>query len=218
MVQVFVLHTNPKESAHWLCNKHTVSQGKEAVQILYTILWLWGVVPDGPVDCGDEGLRDVYKHPYHKHPITLWGAACQAHAMWIYEHCREIFANFTMIYKKKHLSEFHADHWMNHVKRHGFPTDMPETIEAQAWLEGLDEATRYIVENRVCGVNPPNGCSFGILAFKNMTGPYRNDCVESYREYYDFKRFVEFKTPMVWGLKEKDNDSKLKKRKLALTN
>ena len=200
MVQVFVLDADPIKSADELCNAHVVCQGKEGAQILYTILWKWGVVPDGPVECGDRGFHKVYQHPYDHHPITLWGAACQAHAMWIYQHCKAIFAKFTRIYNKKHLSEYHVDHWMNHIEQHGFPDSMPESIEAHEWLNSLGDKDHNIVKNRVCIGNPPYGCKFGILAIEKMMGPYNNNCVESYREYYQYKRLHEFKRPMVWGV------------------
>lgn len=214
MVQVFVLDSDPVKSAELLCNAHVVSQGKEAVQILYTILYKWDVVPGGPVNCGERGVHGVYKSAYHRHPITLWGAACQAHAMWIYDHCKAIFAKYTRIYKKKHLSEYHADHWMQHVEQCGFPKDMPEKIEAHQWLKNLDMRARDIVQTRVCLDNPPSGCKFGILAFDKIMVPYINDCVASYQAYYEYKANHEFKRPMLWEQDKCAAPTKPKKQKL----
>lgn len=201
-MQLFIRDTSPQRSAHTLCNAHVCSQARETMQILSTLLWLWGVVPKGPVDVGDDHV-EVYKPAYPKHPCVLWAAACQAHARWTYQHAKALCAEFTLRHngEQKHLCEYHVDHWWAHILKHGWPKGMPGTITPQAWLCKFDDEARAGLDWRVASVNPPDGCKFGIIAL-DMIGPRRgsyDDCLASYDEYYMYKEHFSFKKPMQYG-------------------
>lgn len=202
-MQLFLLSTCPVAAARMLCNAHVCSQARETMQILITLLSLWGVVPDGPVDTGDGEEASVYKPAYPKHPCVLWAAACQAHAMWTYQHAKALCREFTKRHNgtKKHLCEFHVDHWCAHVTKHGLPKDMPKTVTPAAWLNTLDEGVRAGVDWRIATGSAPIGCEFGIIAL-DMIGPRRGNydhCIASYAEYYIYKEHYSFTKPMVYG-------------------
>ena len=199
-MQLFLMSADPREAARRLCDQHICSQARETMQILTTLLWHWGVTPAGPVDCGEHGARKVYAPAYRKHPCVLWAAACQAHAEWIYNHARELCSQYTTrsYNGKKHLCEYHLDHWAAHIKAHGYPAGMPESVTPDEWLATFDDETRAGLEWRVADANPPMGCKFGILAL-DMIGPRRgpyNDCLASYKEYYGHKEHYSFSKPM----------------------
>ena len=210
-MQLFGLSADPRDAASELCNQHILSQTKEATQILFTLLWRWGVVPDGPVDCADAGLRSVYTKTHEEHPCTLWAAACQAHAMWTYQHAKALAEEYTRRAggTRKHLCSYHIEHWHAHVRERGWPKGMPERVEATDWLESMDTTKRPAMARRVATTNAPLGCGFGICGF-DLDDPhlgaydaYRDDWVGSYRAYYDNKRDTLFKKPMQWGLFKK---------------
>lgn len=200
-MQLFVLHQCPKKAAKLLCNAHVCSQARETTQILYTLLWLWGVTPAGPVPCGDLGERDVYKPAYVRHPCVLWAASCQKAATWVLEHAKAIVREYSRrAGGRRHLCEYHIKHCRSHVAQHGWPSGMPKRVAADAWLATLDDKTRAAVEWRVASKNPPKGCAFGVLAM-DMVGPRRgepDDCVAAYTEYYTYKALV-FKKAMDRG-------------------
>lgn len=199
-MQLFGLATNPETSVDWLCNAHVLKQASETAQILYTLLWRWDVVIEGPVECGDRGSFAVYKPAYVNHPVVLWAAGCRKHAEWVYRHAKALCLEYFARYGRIHLSQYHVDHWKAHIDARGWPTKMCEQISAEDWLLSFDTKTRAQLKWRIADINPPEGCLFGILAL-NMIGPRRcayNDWTASFSEYYIYKQFISFKQEMKW--------------------
>ncbi len=200
-MQLYGLSRDPIEAAKALCNQHVNSQTRETMQILVSLLWHWNVSLSGPVNAGEHGLLDVYKPTHVRHPCVMWAAACRDHARWTYTHAKALCKEFSDRHggHKKHLCEYHIDHWHAHIEMHGFPKDMPESISVDEWIDKFPKGT---VEWRIANINPPFGCHFGVIALQ-MIGPrlgHYNDWTTSYQQYYTFKQAHSFKRPMSWGM------------------
>ena len=167
-------------------------------------------MPEGPVDCGERGVFQVYKPAYVKHPIVLWAAGCRKHAEWVYFHAKALCREYSLRFNgKKHLSEYHVDHWKSYIDLHGWPLAMSEQITVDEWLQMFDEQKHGQLKWRVATENAPEGCLFGVLAF-DMIGPRRysyNDWTSSFEEYYIYKQYYSFHRPMRWS--ERNSKSNL---------
>lgn len=110
MVNLFILHEDPKENVKMYCNKHVVKMGLEAVQILYTA---WHEL-DGT---NKVKKRWQYKYskspgPYKpfsnaKHPCVLWAMQSANNYEYVHRLATAIFKEYTYRYRKIHKSSYH---------------------------------------------------------------------------------------------------------------
>lgn len=136
-MNIFYLDNDPAKAAAYACDVHTVSQPKEAVQMLSTVsLGLGGVSPpklDGK----------PYKATHAHHPCTIWAGLTIDNWQWLHEHAQSLCTQYAIRYKKVHP----ATHALNFIwecaKR---PTAKGFTPPAQAMPEkyrGTDPVTAY---------------------------------------------------------------------------
>jgi hypothetical protein len=201
-MQLFGLARCPQRAVARLCRTHLNSQLRETTQILATALFLHDFALVGPVPTDAErGDRAPYKPAYKQHCIVRWAAACGAHFEWVLAHARALSATYTEYFDKTHLCHFHIEHCAAQVAARGYPPSMPSTIAADAWLATFDPTARRQLDWRICDVNAPLGCAFGVVAL-DMVGPRQceyADWVASYEAYYEYKCYFTFKRAMQWG-------------------
>ena len=95
-MQIFILDTNPKQSAQWLCDKHVVKQILESAQILTHVAHHFG--------SKTPPYKDFPKQ-YHKHPCTIWTKESKQNYLWLIEHALEICKEYTARYGKIHKTQ-----------------------------------------------------------------------------------------------------------------
>jgi hypothetical protein len=197
-MQLFGLEITAQSAADLLCDTHVHSQSRETTQILYTALWIHGVVPHGEVDCSawGKGKRPAYKPFSENHPIVQWAAGAQSHYRWVLQHAIALAETYEHRSGHKHMCAAFINHIVEHVNANGLPNTMPVTVTPQQWLEWVSKDKRAQWEPRIAIRMPPNGCEFGIVAIKDFEGSDARNWVKSYREYYVHKE-------RVWADKEK---------------
>lgn len=78
-MNIFILSTDPIESASYHCDQHINKMIVESAQMLCTALEIRGQLPYEAKRLG------FYLPTHHKHPCTQWVAASKTNAWWLYE-------------------------------------------------------------------------------------------------------------------------------------
>jgi len=91
-MNIFYLHQDPKTAAEMHCNKHVVKMILETAQMLCTTIWL-------------SGVRTPYKKTHINHPSTKWTRESVQHYRWLCKLGKELCAEYTYRYDKRHKSE-----------------------------------------------------------------------------------------------------------------
>lgn len=91
-MNIFVLHEDPELAAKDMCDQHAVKMPLESVQMLCTVLHL-------------SGSNAPYKPCHQKHPCTVWAGESLQNWLWLYDHAKALFREYTVRYGKEHKSE-----------------------------------------------------------------------------------------------------------------
>lgn len=91
-MNIFVLDYDPALAAKYHCDKHVVKMVLETAQLLSNV-------------CHLHGLPSPYKPTHIKHPCTLWAAESDIHYGWLWRLGKELAAEYTRRYGKRHKSE-----------------------------------------------------------------------------------------------------------------
>ena len=198
---VFILNSDPVKAARLLCDRHLLSQSKEAVQILYTALHKLGLAVTGPVHIpgcigGDVVHEEPWK-PARTHPCVDWAMSGTGALRWITTHGHAIMDEFEQRNGRKLKAEYHLEHIELHLKRHLEANRLPaEPATGAAWLDKLSEADRMRVEPCLSTVNAPEYAGYGVVAmdpeFVISDDQGRIDCVASYLKFYVHKAKHQF--------------------------
>lgn len=208
-MQIFGLDTSPEVGPGQMydCHVATAKLATEACELLYgraysmSAEWLSKPVP-GPDGQTFQSWKSVSKG-HAKHPCFYWVCADEHHAWWTLQHALAICKEYTARSEesKTSITEYHLRHILAHTK----PPTSPCTFtvsDFETFLSNLlpDDPNKVAeLVSKTCTVNPPKGCSFGILAC-NPSYAVKTDAgidwVASYRTYYDSKRLT-FKKPDV---------------------
>lgn len=202
-MQLFGLNTCPVAAATGndpiMCDQHVVKMPTEAAQLAWSVAyaldvdWLCESVP-GPLGRRLEPWKPLSKG-HLQHECYLWGLADPHHLHWIIRHGLALCLEYTKRYAGKvHTTEWHLRHL---ARKFGSPVgeSTMRPIDFINWLHARDPemcARKFPNRDKICIVNPPEGCLFGVLA-----GPTNidDDWVASYQAYYEEKR-ESFKQPM----------------------
>jgi hypothetical protein len=93
-MNIFYLDDNPKQAAQWLCDKHVVKMGLEAVQVLSTALYLNKIPHEG------------YRPTHVNHPCVKWATKSRYNYYWVYMHALYIFEEYTERYGRIHKANW----------------------------------------------------------------------------------------------------------------
>jgi hypothetical protein len=91
-MNIFVLHADPELAARDVCDQHAVKMPLESVQMLCTALH-------------QTGQSAPYKPCHQKHPCTVWAGSTLQNWLWLYDHAKALFREYTIRYNKEHASE-----------------------------------------------------------------------------------------------------------------
>jgi hypothetical protein len=183
VMNIFVLHTLALAAAHLHADIH-FKMILESTQLLYTTLHTLGTA-------SSTGLK-AYKPTHHHHPCALWVGACAAHVQWVLELGLALCARFREQRGKPHACE---EHLRAMQTCSGFDA-LPANIGATEWLATLAGKPVAVVTScasKVCTLNPPRGCLFGVACVPEqylVRVGESIDLVASYRAYYVEKPLV----------------------------
>lgn len=93
-MNIFVLDYDPTLAASYHCDKHVVKMVLEYAQLLCTARILSGRWESAP-----------YKPTHTKHPCTLWVAESDVNYDWLWRLAKDLAAEYTRRYGKRHGSE-----------------------------------------------------------------------------------------------------------------
>jgi Pyrimidine dimer DNA glycosylase len=112
-VNIFILNEDPVIAARDLCDKHVVKMIVESAQLL----------------CITIGDKSPYKLTHVNHPCAKWVCASLNNYWWLLEHAKEMSAEYTRRYHKRHKSEDVIDFVMRSYK--SFPkTELTPFVQA----------------------------------------------------------------------------------------
>ena len=198
-MNIFVLHVLSAVAASKHCDKHANKMILETTQMLMSVLRIVGI----PVSI--LGLPDHYKTSkgHRSHPCTLWTLASQAHAYWLLDLGLSLCKLKVDLFGTKHAC---MEYLMAMKRTRCFDT-LPSTSNPTAWATQLLQLG-FSADNlkeclsRVASVNPPSGCTFGVVcvpeSIKNEVVVFvgdKVDLVATYSNYmvYKAKRHMVFK-------------------------
>ena len=95
-MNIFVLHSNPKQAAQSHCDKHVGKLLLESVQMLSTVAHKHG--GSGP-----------YRSTHATHPCTLWVAESRQNWIWLVDLAKALREEFHYRYDKHHASGLALD-------------------------------------------------------------------------------------------------------------
>ena len=95
-MNIFYLHSDPREAAKLQYNKHVVKMILESAQMLCTAHHCYG----------DRYQREnvPYKQAHLNHPSTIWARRSKATYMWLFKHMMALGYEYWLRYGKQHLS------------------------------------------------------------------------------------------------------------------
>ena len=95
-MNIFYLHSDPREAAKLQYNKHVVKMILESAQMLCTAHHIYG---------DDWQRKNVpYKQAHLNHPSTRWTRLCRANYRWLFKHMMGLGYEYWKRYGKQHLS------------------------------------------------------------------------------------------------------------------
>ena len=215
-MQIFGLGVSATAAVEDLYDCHVPKLAMEACQMLYGRAhkvhapWLSKPVPGaaGELYYSWKGVSKSHG----KHPCFLWICASPMHAWWTLHHALAICREYTARFNKTAVVEYHLEHILENTPHPGtvglyeYTTD-----DFEVYLTNIFPCDPVRVQellSKTCTANPPEGCSFGILACDSSYHKYnatgQKDWVASYRAYYASKENT-FKKPSV-HLKRKRQD------------
>ena len=186
-MNIFVLSIMAKESAEMHCDIHCVKMILESVQLLYSVWWFY--FHNTPTAI--ENWNDItpYKMTHINHPCSIWARYHKNHYNWLIDLCETLCNEYTTRYHKVHKS---YEHLLN-LKQMGYPNIDKNLLT----IPHSSKISRY---------NIPSNCEFFLCAIDNSIfdkiAVYNNnmiDCVETYRNYYKYKKDLSFKRTMKWS-------------------
>jgi len=203
-MNLFVLHRNPRTAASYMCDKHIGKMLVEYAQILYTVLqhhWKQ-TMPD--VQLPDGSFSKPYRVTHKSHPIVLWAAACETHALWIVDHAQMLGHRFGEYSTNKtvHASQHHITAIGDYMSCHAGRL-MPHPLSLKQFLKKYAD-THPNLADKTSPLDPPDLCAYGVVCADppddtpNVKVYYRGELsvVASYRRFYAYK--AKFKFPMEW--------------------
>jgi hypothetical protein len=149
----FILSRDPKQSAAWLCNSHSVKQPLEQAQMLSSCHRLLET-PQADF---------VYKVAHANHPCTKWLRSSQIAYKYGLEYLEAMFAEYTHRYGKIHKTEREILPYLRHVPE-ALP-DLPSVIiksveERMLWKRTVSTTKRDATRSKWNGQTGRNhnGC------------------------------------------------------------
>jgi len=97
-MNIFILDTDPRQAARYLCDKHVVKMVTESAQMLSTVARHYGYTGG-----------DLYKTAHPKHKCTLWAQESKDNCAWLLDHAHEIGIEFTKRFGKIHSAALVVD-------------------------------------------------------------------------------------------------------------
>jgi hypothetical protein len=113
-VNIFYLHSNPKQAAIWHVDKHVVKMIVESAQMLF-----------GAHRLLDE-RTDGYKLTHTNHPCSKWVRESSQHYDWLYELFICLCNEYTYRYGRLHLTFIKHAHDLQHA---------PKNLADNGWRE-----------------------------------------------------------------------------------
>jgi hypothetical protein len=96
-MNIFYLHSNPRQAAIMQCDTHVVKMTLESAQLLSTA----HRELDGDDWADKEGL---YRSTHKNHPSAVWARSSDEHYGWLYRHFNALCDEYRYRYGKEHLS------------------------------------------------------------------------------------------------------------------
>ena len=91
-MNIFILDTDPVQSAKWLCDKHVVKMVIETAQLLSSAHW-------------KLGSKAPYKPTHSNHPCAVWARSSLQNYQWLVTHGLSIADEFEARYGKVHKTK-----------------------------------------------------------------------------------------------------------------
>ena len=91
-MNIFVLHQDPAQAAHMMCDKHVVKMILESNQMLSTV-------------ARKNGHDAPYRSTHANHPCTIWTGESIQNWRWLVSHSRALCAEYTQRYGRTHKSQ-----------------------------------------------------------------------------------------------------------------
>lgn len=104
-MNIFVLDEDPATAAKMLCDKHIVKMPLETAQLLSSVFSVALKVPNSFVSITDKSVEVPYKLSHKNHPCSLWARQTRGNFCWLIEYGKELCAEYTWRYKRRHKSE-----------------------------------------------------------------------------------------------------------------
>lgn len=135
-MNIFILDTDPKRAAKYLCDKHIISHILESAQMLSTAHWIMLLaankksiadfkkmrdMKDYLYENSDKKLQPPYKLTHPRHPCTIWTCQTKQNYEWHLELFKYLCEEYTLRYKKIHKSEQYYTWFKNNI-----PLDIPD--------------------------------------------------------------------------------------------
>lgn len=118
-MNIFVLDTNPKLSAQYMCDKHVIKMILESCQLLSTAIWVQGFKNIAPAVFSAD--HKFCKPTHINHPSGKWVRESFDNFMWLVNHgkalCEE--KRFRYYNRPPHVMEPYYDRFTNYT--HLFP-------------------------------------------------------------------------------------------------
>jgi hypothetical protein len=100
-MNIFVVNTNPRESARQLCDKHVVKMITESVQMLSNVMY-------------HVGMEGPYKKTHWNHPCSIWVRESYQNYCWLYAHADELGYEYMRRYSNGDPLKKHKSHKVLH--------------------------------------------------------------------------------------------------------
>lgn len=126
-MNIFVLDNCPRESARMMADKHVVKMPTESLQMISTILNLYG-------------LKSPYKPVMLNHPCTIWSRETKQNMQFLLDHADELCKEYTRRYGKVHKVELSMKEFAKEIEK--VLTLLPD--------DGLTPFAVAISENQKC--------------------------------------------------------------------
>jgi hypothetical protein len=93
-MNIFYLHSDPKQAAAYHCDKHVVKMILETAQVLSAVHARY-----------DSQIDGMYKATHTKHPSTLWAGDNILHYRWLHRLGMYLCDEYTLRYGKIHKTQ-----------------------------------------------------------------------------------------------------------------
>jgi hypothetical protein len=141
-MNIFFLHSIPKQCAHYHLDKHVVKMILETAQMLYSVHWV----------LESELPEYAYKKTHVNHPCSVWARTSVDNYIWLCKLGIELCKEYTFRYGKIHKTQTHIEWLSKHIPdlpKIGFTTPaqaMPDEYKDPNPIQGY---RNFYIQNKM---------------------------------------------------------------------